>query len=148
QPALHPLRGRLLKEALTSLQKVAAATSDADVDGALVLAHEKLGDIFLELGSPEEARRQYEKAAAIGEGQSSSGWGRFSPASANAKLGEACLQMDDIPAAASYCQQGVTLAEQVVREKPDSSMGVRVLAECLDHLGKVETKRGNLQAAV
>ena len=152
QPALHPLRERLLRDALTGLQRVAAATSEIDVDGGLVSAHEKLGDIFLEAGHPVEARQQYEKAAAFADRQSSAApsarWGRFSLPVANSKLGRACLRLGDIPAATTYCQKAVTLAEQAARENPGSLNDVLTVADCEYWLGQVEMQRGDIKSAV
>src|SRR5262249_36523614 len=104
------------------------------------------------LGRPAEARQQYEKLVAMGVRQSkspsSSRLGSFSLAMATAKLGEACLNMNDIPAAASYCQQAVTRAEKAALENPDSLSDASTLSECLNRLGRVEMQRGNLRAAV
>jgi serine/threonine protein kinase len=152
QPALYPLRERLVREAVDGLQQVAVTTPVGTVDRGMSTAHERLGDIFLMVGRAQEAREQYEQFLAIVEGLSTSsapsGVRRLAPAVARAKLGEACLQMGDVPAAASYCRQAVVAAEDEFLKNQKSTSDARDLAECRERLGKVELQQGNVPAAV
>jgi serine/threonine protein kinase/tetratricopeptide (TPR) repeat protein len=151
QPALYALRKELIQKALVGMRQVAEIARDADVDSGLRSAHERLGDIFLQIGHAPEAREQYEQFLAIVEHQveasTHSGLGRTAISVASAKLGEACLQMGDVPAAESYCRRAVETAESVLKDDPESPNALRATAQSCFRFGKVAMQRGNPQAA-
>jgi serine/threonine protein kinase len=149
QPTLYALREELIQEAVIGMRKVADIARDADVDSSLRNAHERLGDIFLIIGRASEAREQYEQFLAIVERKAgaSTPSGLLLSAMASAKLGEACLQENDISAAEAYCRRAVQTAESVLNEDPDSPMALRDTAQCRVRLGKVEMQRGDPLAA-
>jgi tetratricopeptide (TPR) repeat protein len=67
-PATRPLRQSLLDTALAGLDDIARSTEAAAPDLSRAVAHEKLGDIFRQVGRAQDARRQYEQARQLAEG--------------------------------------------------------------------------------
>jgi serine/threonine protein kinase/tetratricopeptide (TPR) repeat protein len=152
QPALYDLRKRLLLEAESGLRRLAALTGEAEADNGMRIAHERLGDIFLQLRRPQEAREQYDRVLAIVERQQKSSDGSpllpSFPAIAAAKVGEAYLQMGDLSSATTFCTQAVEKAEELYRDNAESVRFSRDLAQCRLRLGRVELQRSHFQAAV
>jgi serine/threonine protein kinase/tetratricopeptide (TPR) repeat protein len=152
QPALYPLRERLVRQAEMGLQRLAAITPEGTVDTGMMNVHERLGDIFLKLDRAQEARDQYERfLGTVNRLRNSSESSRLPPSApvvAAAKAGEACLQMEDLSAAGTYCRQAVATAEELLVDNPESLRTARDVAQCRNGLGRVEMQRGDLPSAM
>jgi hypothetical protein len=66
-PATRIARRQVLDTALAGLEEVAESAKTAAPDISRAVAHQKLGDIFREIGRMEDARKQYESAMSLAE---------------------------------------------------------------------------------
>ncbi|HKI20301.1 MAG TPA: hypothetical protein VKA15_20595, partial [Isosphaeraceae bacterium] len=153
-PATRTARRQVLDTALAGLEEVAESARTAAPDLGRAVAHQKLGDIFREIGRMEDARRQYESARALAEQLAAAAAPRdLAIAECQSRtfagLGDVCLHADRLEEAVQYFRRVVDLAEMNVKIKPDPAVSRGALLDAYFRLGRAYGFNGELdQAAV
>ena len=138
--ATRAVRKGLLEQALAGLDQVVLSAEAAAPDSSRAVAHQKLGDIFRQVGRNGEAFEQYKKSRDLAQRLAVS-----SPedraiahclARSHAGLAELCLNDDRVKDAIEHCMQAVLLAEKDARVNPDQGQGRVALLEAYFKLGR------------
>jgi serine/threonine protein kinase/tetratricopeptide (TPR) repeat protein len=148
QPSLLALKERILEIAQTGLKQVAVIDEAAQTDSSMCVAHQRLGDIFLQLGQLDDARRQYERCEQIArrlkETDPDRARAERAVCVATGKLGQVSLRLKDkdTRTALRFCREAVRMAHGLQKAAPNSIRAMRDLSYCYNLLGNVETQMG------
>jgi tetratricopeptide (TPR) repeat protein/predicted Ser/Thr protein kinase len=139
-PETRPLRRSLLGTATAGLDEIARSTEAGAPDLSRAVAHQKLGEIFRQIGRAAEARRQLMLAQSLAEDLASATPGDTAVADCLAKtylgLGELILGSERFDEARACFEKAVARAEAVVLEHPDREEARRGLMEAYFQLGR------------
>ena len=139
-PATRATRKGLLEKALDGLEQVARDAEASAPDVGRAVAHQKLGDIFRQVGRNEDARRQFAFAQQLAERLSSERPQdpeiRDCLARAHAGLGELSLNADQTKEAVEHFRQSVLLAEKSAVHNADQAQARASLLEAYFRLGR------------
>lgn len=147
------LKRELLETAFTGLDQVAANSDpgSGDADQTRAEAHLRMGRLFVQLGHPESARREYLAAHRIFQQLA-----RADDANANAQaavsrsalaLGGICLLMGDLPAAHDHTREALRVRTELARRNPRSEVAARNLAQAHRQMGEVLRDQGRIDDA-
>jgi serine/threonine protein kinase len=139
-PATRAARRQVLDTALAGLEEVAESAKTAAPDIGRAVAHQKLGDIFREIGRMEDARRQYESARSLAEQLAIAAPRDLAISECLSRtfagLGDLGLHADRLEEAVQYFRRVVDLAEMNVQINPDRAMARSDLLEAYFRLGR------------
>ncbi|HEV3166333.1 MAG TPA: serine/threonine-protein kinase, partial [Isosphaeraceae bacterium] len=147
----RPLRRRQLATAIDVLNQIARGAEASAPDLSRAVAHQKLGDIFRQVGRLTEARRQYELARRLSEGLADPAH-RTLPIKECLRgtyygLGALVLKEGQNRAAIDYFQRVVDLAEGIVQTDPIREGARRALLEAYLQLGRAYSFALDLNSA-
>jgi serine/threonine-protein kinase len=152
QPGMHDLKESLLKEALVGSQRLANLAEKGEGDMLLVIAHERLGDIFLELGRIPEAKQQLEQCLKVAERISKAdGRSLYDQRTiwlATSRLADVHLRLNEVEAAQRYCGEAFNMAFGQTRVHPRDHQFLLDLAYSYDQQGRIQKRLGNIADAV
>jgi serine/threonine protein kinase len=138
--ATRALRKGLLDTALDGLDQVALSAEAAAPDLSRAVAHQKLGDIFRQVGRNDEATRQYELSQQVADRLAVTAPEdraiALCLARSHAGLAELCLNADRPKKAVEHCTQVVRLAEKDGLINPERSQARASLLEAYFRLGR------------
>ena len=138
--ATRAVRKGLLDTALEGLEQVARNAEAAAPDLGRAVAHQKLGDIFHQIGRNEEAQRQFgfslELAARLAGQSPRDPAIRDCLARSHAGLGEICLNIDRTKDAIRHFHEVVRLAEGDPLDNRDTARARATLLEAYFRLGR------------
>jgi serine/threonine protein kinase len=150
-PATRAARRELLDTALAGLEEVAESAKSEAPDIGRAVAHQKLGDIFREIGRMEDAGRQYESARVLAEGlaaaKPSDVASRECLEATFAGLGDLSLHADRLDDAVRHFHRVVDLAERNAAGYPDRASTRRALLDAYFRLGRAFGFDRNLDEA-
>ncbi len=138
--ATRSLRKELLDTAIDGLDQVALNAAAAAPDLGRAVAHQKLGDLFRQVGRNDNALEQYISSRDLA-GQLAANSPR-DPAIAeclersHTGLGELCLNADQTKDAVQHFLKVVLLVEQFAASNPDRSKARATLLEAYFRLGR------------
>lgn len=151
-PGLLPLKKKLLETAAAGLEQVVRGAAAApQVDVAILNAHDRLGEIYLELGRTADAKAQFEsllrRAVTIeGSDADNVAAGRLA-AKAHDQLGTMAYYGNDYASAAERYRQGQSIRRKLAAANPNDPKLRRDLAVSLGKIGDVHRLTGNALAA-
>jgi serine/threonine protein kinase len=138
--ATRAVRKGLLDTALDGLEQVARNAEAAAPDLGRAVAHQKLGDIFHQIGRNDEAQRQYEFSRELAGRLASGSPGdpaiRDCLARSHAGLGEICLNINRTKDAIQHLHEVVLLAEGAAVDNRDTAQARATLLEAYFRLGR------------
>jgi tetratricopeptide (TPR) repeat protein len=138
--ATRTARKGLLEKALDGLEQVARDAEASAPDLGRAVAHQKLGDIFRQVGRNPEAGRQYgfarELADRLASGKPHDPEIRECLARSHTGLGELSLNANRTKEAVEHFRQAVLLTEQPALEDPDKAQARAALLEAYFRLGR------------
>lgn len=153
QPGLLPLKRKLLETAAEGLKAVVHSPSDAErADRIAVMAHERLGDVYVELGRSADAQAEFSEAHRHAEA-----WAAREADNINAQRGvaAACDRLGDSAHDAKKTDEarewyGKAHAQRRRRFEmtPTNAIAVRDLSVSLNKLGDTEEKANDFEAAL
>jgi tetratricopeptide (TPR) repeat protein len=150
-PQTRPLRRNLLGTATAGLDEIARSAEAAAPDLSRAVAHQKLGDIFRQIGRSDEARRQLELARGLSEGLARAAPGDLAVADCLSKactgLGELSLGADQLDEARTYFERVVVLNEAIAKAHPNREEARLGLIEAYFLLGRSFGFSGELSTA-
>jgi eukaryotic-like serine/threonine-protein kinase len=139
-PATRQARKGLLDIAIEGLDEIAQSTEAGAPDLGRAVAHQKLGDIFRELGHTEEAHRQYKFSRQLAETLAASAPRDLATMDcllrSFAGLGELSLQASRNGEAVEHLERVVELAERAAEINPDRAQVRSTLLEAYFRLGR------------
>jgi eukaryotic-like serine/threonine-protein kinase len=139
-PATRSARQGLLAAAIAGLDQVARGAEAAPPDLSRAVAHQKLGDIFREIGRAADARRQYEQALRLAGDLAAASPDDLAIADCRCRAyfgrGELSLKADQIGEAKRDLRRGVDLAAAIVAAEPRRPGARRALVEGYLQLGR------------
>ncbi len=139
-PATRSARRELLDTALAGLEEVAESAKTAAPEIGRAVAHQKLGDIFREIGRMEDARGQYESARALAEQLAAAAPGDLAIADCLSRtfagLGDLSLHADRLEEAVRHFQRVVDLAETNAKNNPERARAPGELLDSYFRLGR------------
>jgi tetratricopeptide (TPR) repeat protein len=150
-PATRQARKGLLDIAIAGLDEIAHSTEAAAPDLGRAVAHQKLGDIFREIGRAEDASRQYGFSRHLAEALTAAS--PRDPAITDcllrtfAGLGELSLHANRNEEAVQHLQRVVDLAQQTAAINPDPGQGRSTLLEAYFRLGRAHSFNRDLDEA-
>ncbi len=136
QPAVQKLRRNLLKTAIPGLERITSSGEAFRTHESLAAAHRQLGDVYMEVGQTEDARRAYEQMLNLAEAME-----KEDPQSiavqrvlgvSHRKFGEVSFQLGNARSAQGSFVKALELAQQVATAYPEDAQAKRELL--LDHL--------------
>jgi serine/threonine protein kinase/tetratricopeptide (TPR) repeat protein len=146
QPSFLALKQRILDRAQDGLKEVADIEKGAQTDPSMCLAHQRLGDIFLQLGEFDKAKEQFESCAVSARNWKGTGLERAraerAVCVATGKLGEVSLGLNHTQSALRYCHEAVRMARDLERTDPTSALAMGDMSQSYNLLGDVETHMG------
>jgi eukaryotic-like serine/threonine-protein kinase len=149
--ATRALRKGLLDTALDGLDQVALSAEAAAPDLSRAVAHQKLGDIFRQVGRNDDASRQYEfsrdVAARLALAAPQDRAIAQCLARSHAGLAELCLNADRAKDAVEHCMQVVLLAGKDAEINPDRAQSRAALLEAYFRLGRAYSFERDLDQA-
>src|SRR5262249_38613998 len=142
RPGMGKLREGLLQRAVAGLERYARDGKGRPADLSMASAHERLGNLYVELGRTTDARREYEECEAqarqlVGADPKNE-QKRHSLWVAGGKLGALCLREGDLATAHEYYREALGLAD---------GLAPRDQAISHNHLGDVSLRRGEVRVA-
>jgi tetratricopeptide (TPR) repeat protein len=147
------LRQQLTETALKDLERIARsaeATPEADLN--LVLAHDRLGDLFFSLGKTPQARREYEHSRDLADSLVSAGNTEFDVrrglAAALDKIGNLDRYAGNWQSAAESHRRAVAIRQSLVRDAPENSLFRRDLAVSHNKVGELSLAAGDAVTAL
>jgi len=139
-PATRAARREVLDTALAGLEEVAESATSAAPDIGSAVAHQKLGDIFREIGRMEDARTQYESARSLAEQLAAAAPGDRAISECLSRtfagLGDLGLHADRLGEAVQNFRRVVELAERNAATNPDRSSTGAALLDAYFRLGR------------
>ncbi len=142
-PATRQVRRALLDTAIAGLDEIAQSTEAAAPDLGRAVAHQKLGDIFREIGHTGDALRQYEFSRQLAEVLATTSPRDLAILDCQlrtfAGLGELSLQASRNAEAVQHLQRVVDLAEQTAELNPDRGQVRSTLLEAYFRLGRAHS---------
>ncbi|MGO9466039.1 MAG: protein kinase domain-containing protein [Isosphaeraceae bacterium] len=139
-PATRAARRQVLDTALAGLEEVAESARTAAPDIGRAVAHQKLGDIFREIGRMDDARRQYESARVLAEQLAAAAPRDLAISECQsgtfAGLGDLGLHADQLEQAVQYFRRVVDLAEMNMKINPDRAAARGALLDAYFRLGR------------
>jgi tetratricopeptide (TPR) repeat protein len=150
-PATREARKRLLDTAIAGLDQIAERTAAAAPDLGRAVAHQKLGDIFREIGYTEDAGRQYEFSRRLAEALAEKSPGDLAILNCLlrtfAGLGDLRIRASKNSEAIEHLQRVVDLAEQTAKMNPDRRQVRTTLLEAYFRLGRAHSFKRDLNEA-
>jgi tetratricopeptide (TPR) repeat protein len=150
-PANRPLRRSLLDTATAGLDEIARSAEATAPDLARAVAHQKLGEIYYQVGRADDATRQFDQARHLAEDLAAvtPGDPKVSDclARAEAGLGELAIDARRHDEALAHLLRSVDLAESIARAGDDREESRRGLAEAYFQLGRAYGFQGDLARA-
>ena len=150
-PATRPLRRGLLDTALTGLDEIARSAEATTPDLSRAVAHQKLGEIFRQVGRAVEARRQLDQSIGLAERLAAASPRDVAVAdclyAAYYSLGELDLMSGRLDESKSSFRRVVTLAESIARTDPGHVGARRGLIEAYFELGRAHSFGRELASA-
>jgi serine/threonine protein kinase/tetratricopeptide (TPR) repeat protein len=156
KPGMQTLKESLLRAAIPMLERLARSgpASDAgnDMGNSMGLAHERLGDIFRDLGKTTKAWQHYEESRARFEAHLAA-----NPENAKAKrglylsfirLGDTAGQMGDGQARRDYYRKALELSRALADAAPADPQALRDLSFALSRCGQVNYELDELRTAL
>jgi tetratricopeptide (TPR) repeat protein len=143
RPAMAPMRERLLHYAIVGLERYARDGPTLAADYSMASAHERLGNLYQDVGRTAEAQREFEELELLARQLVAA-----NPPDRKAqralwvacgKRGDLCLREGDSATALTYYQEALHLAEGLGEARD------RAISH--NHLGDVSLRRGDLKAA-
>lgn len=148
EPATYAIKQELLATALDGLQALTIVGEEdvARADTTLATVHQRMGQILLSLGRPEEARNEYQKMhdivhSATAAKPNSVGALKNRSTTSN-MLGDVSLMLGEKETAAKHYGESVALRETLVNVDPASVRYQRDLATSYAKLGNVSEPAG------
>ena len=138
----YRLKREILESAFEGLKQVSAGSDAAggQADPTMADAHQRMGRIFVDLGHPETALREYTSAHDLLRRLSDANPGdmmaRYNLSRSAMRLGGVCLLVGDLPAAHAYSKQCLDLRLEIARERPVADV-IRNLARAHVQMGEV-----------
>jgi tetratricopeptide (TPR) repeat protein len=149
--ATRAARRSLLDTAIKGLDKIAASTEGSAPDLSRAVAHQKLGDIYRQIGRSREARRQLDSARQLAEKIAVSAPQDLAVAEclrdALAGLGAVSVQQQRYEEAKELLRRVVPLAEQIAQRDRYREGAQRGLIEAYLELGRAHGFNGERTAA-
>jgi serine/threonine-protein kinase len=147
------LKRELLETAFEGLNQVAANSDpgSSEADQTRAEAHLRMGRLFVQLGHPESARREYVAAHRIFQELA-----QLQPQNANAQaaisrsamaLGGICMLLGDLPAAYDHTREALAVRTALARRAPRSEAAARNLAQAHRQMGEVLRDQGRIDDA-
>jgi tetratricopeptide (TPR) repeat protein len=150
-PATRQLRKGLLDTAIAGLDEITRSNDASAPDLSRAVAHQKLGDIFHQVGRTADARRQLEQAHRLAEQLAVGSPGDLAIAECLERaclgLGEMSLSAGQYGEAKTYFHRGVDLAESITRTDPNRPEARRGLLQGYFQLGRSYSFSGALPEA-
>jgi tetratricopeptide (TPR) repeat protein len=152
QPGLLPVRRRLLETAAEGLTNVVHGPADAPrTDRLVVGAHDRLGDVYFDLGRTADAGREFEAGLRRAEGwaarESDDPDSARAVANAHDKLGNMATYARDYAAAADHYRRAFDVRHRLADRRPDDRRARRELSISYHKLGDVSMSAGDATAA-
>jgi tetratricopeptide (TPR) repeat protein len=149
---LH-LRQQLTETALKDLERIAqSAQATPDIDRNLVIAHDRLGELFFLLGKTPEARREFARSRDLADSLIGAGNRdtllRRDLAGALDKLGNLDKYAADHQGSAANYRRALSVREELVAEAPDNRLFRRDLAVSHNKLGEISLAEHDALAAL
>jgi tetratricopeptide (TPR) repeat protein len=150
-PANRPLRRSLLDTAAAGLDAIARGAEATAPDLSRAVAHEKLGEIYYQIGRADEATRQLDQARRLADDLAA-----VAPADpgvtdclarAHTVLGELAIDGRRFDEALDHLVRSVGLAESLAQAGADGDEARRGLAEAYFQLGRAYGFKGELARA-
>jgi tetratricopeptide (TPR) repeat protein len=150
-PATRSLRRSLLDTAIAGLDEIAASTEATPPDLSRAVAHQKLGEIYRQVGRSAEASRQLELSAQLAEQLAAA-----DPADLALKeylsrshvgLGEILLRSDQADLALAHFRRVVGLSEEIAAAGAARPGARRGLLEAYVRLGRAHGFRNEFDEA-
>ena len=145
------MRKELLDTALEGLDEIAESTAAATPDLERAVAHQKLGDIFREIGRIDDAAVQYKFARQLALALAATAPGDLAIADCLSRtfagLGELSLNGDRIDEAVGHLRRVVDLADETEAINPDKRQARRARLEAYFRLGRAYGFGRDLPAA-
>jgi serine/threonine protein kinase/tetratricopeptide (TPR) repeat protein len=156
RPGMQQLRHDLLSAALPRLEQMShswqAADASKDVGNSIGVAHERLGDIYLELGDVQQAREHYQQAhvqfGAFLAAKPESTTAKRNLSSIYRKLRDVALRSGDIKASRDYMNKALEIAQSLAAQVPRDSWAWHDLSECYYLRGGVNLEVDDREAAL
>jgi serine/threonine protein kinase len=149
--ATRALRKGLLDTAIDGLDQVALSAEAAAPDSSRAVAHQKLGDIFRQVGRNDDALRQYEfsrdLALKLALTSPEDRAIALCLARSHAGLAELCLNADHTKDAVAHCRQVVQFTEKDALNNPDRGQSWAGLLEAYFRLGRAYSFDRDLEEA-
>jgi tetratricopeptide (TPR) repeat protein len=147
QPGLLPLRRALLETAADGLKRVVGGPDDTvRVDRLMVVAHDRLADLYLTLGRTPDARREYEAmldlARQVADRMPESRDARRAVANAHDKLGMLASISSNVPALTDHYTQAFNIRRQLFEQYPADRNVRRELSISWHKLGDASMTAG------
>jgi len=139
-PATRAARRQVLDTALAGLEEVAESAKTAAPDIGRAVAHQKLGDIFREIGRMEDAGRQYDSARLLATQLAAAAPRDLAISECLCRtfagLGDLSLHADRLEEAVQYFRRVVDLAEMNVTINRHSAVARGALLDAYFRLGR------------
>lgn len=147
------LKRELLQTAFEGLDQVAANSEAGSgaADQTRAEAHLRMGRLFVQLGHPESARREYLathrifQTLAADQPQNASAQAAVSRSAM--ALGGICMLLGDLPAAHDHTREALAVRTALARRNPRSEVAVRNLAQAHRQMGEVLRDQGRIDEA-
>jgi serine/threonine protein kinase/tetratricopeptide (TPR) repeat protein len=156
KPGMQKLKESLLRAAIPRLEQLArsgrAADASKDVGNSMGVAHQRLGDIFRDLGQATPAWQHYEQSHPLFEAYLAS-----NPRSEKARrnlycsfirLGDTAGEMGDVRARRKYYDKALEIAQLMVEAGPQDPQALRDLSFAHSRCGDVNRVAGNSAAVL
>jgi serine/threonine protein kinase len=153
RPGMQELKRRLLDTARTNLTKIRGPLGGGgrSVDRLSAAAMVKTGDLFVTLGSLDEAAKLYVEASdaltKLLAAEAGDAWTRQVLSVAQINLGAVRQQQGDLSAARTLYEQSLALRKQLHEENPTDVEAERDVVGSYQRLGEVVRQQGDLSAA-
>ncbi len=146
RPGLLPVRRQLLKTAAAGLKQLARGPETGEVNRLMIAAHDRLGDLYFELGRTPEALAEFRAGLAMAQA-----WSAREPdnpdadrgvANAHDKLGAQASFVGDNATAADHYRQAAELRHRLAGQSPTDRRAIREWSVSLNKLGDIELAAG------
>jgi serine/threonine-protein kinase len=147
------LKRELLETAFEGLNQVVANSDpgSGDADQTRAEAHLRMGRLFVQLGHPDSARREYLAAHRIFQQLAASDAANASAQAAVSRsamaLGGICMLLGDLAAAHDHTREALAVRTALARRNPRSEVAVRNLAQAHRQMGEVLRDLGRIDDA-
>ncbi|APW62936.1 hypothetical protein [Paludisphaera borealis] len=150
-PATRSLRRSLLDTAIAGLDEIASSTEASSSNLSRAVAHQKLGEIYRQLGRSTEGSRQFEQAVRLAEQLATAAPEDLAVkdclSRSHVGLGEIHLRADRIDLALGHFHQVLELAEEIAAADPGRPSARRGLLEAYVRLGRAQGFHGDFGEA-